>query len=269
MKSANLARARIFHGAKSRCEASKSHACRKIASPNARLQPRSGIAASASLAGRLKSALRASANPLKFPAMTLPQKIIAGLTTKAEKIRALDRAGMARAEIARFLGISYQHVRNTLVQGAPSGRASPPRMVEMERAAPKPWSIHKLLDAGFELVGDCQLGEGNAFSYSAKAPTEAGVYAFAVDGVIKYVGLTRFGLRTRLGHYVYGHSAQKTSARVKGLILNALSAGCRVEVLVARPSEFAWNGLPVDGPSGLETGLIRLIKPEWNQQGNR
>ena len=42
-----------------------------------------------------------------------------GLPTKAAKIRALDAAGYKRAEIARFLGIRYQHVRNVLIRGAP------------------------------------------------------------------------------------------------------------------------------------------------------
>jgi len=37
-----------------------------------------------------------------------------GLVTKADKIRKLGRAGYPRADIARFLGIRYQHVRNTL-----------------------------------------------------------------------------------------------------------------------------------------------------------
>ena len=41
----------------------------------------------------------------------------------ADKIRALDRAGVARADIARFLGKRYQHVRNVLVELAP--RPSP------------------------------------------------------------------------------------------------------------------------------------------------
>ncbi|MBP0615873.1 hypothetical protein [Jiella mangrovi] len=41
-------------------------------------------------------------------------KITAGLPTKAAKIRALDEKGFERADIARFLGIRYQHVRNTL-----------------------------------------------------------------------------------------------------------------------------------------------------------
>lgn len=43
-------------------------------------------------------------------------KIVAGLPTKSAKIRALGKAGYARADIARYLGIRYQHVRNVLVQ---------------------------------------------------------------------------------------------------------------------------------------------------------
>ena len=44
--------------------------------------------------------------------------IVEGLPTKSAKIRALDSAGHARADIARFLGIRYQHVRNVLVDDA-------------------------------------------------------------------------------------------------------------------------------------------------------
>ena len=195
-------------------------------------------------------------------AMPLSQKI-EGLTTKADKIRALDRAGLSRAGIARFLGIRYQHVRSTLVQSAPKSRGA------SSSASAEPWPMQRLLDAGFHLLCDCSLSADDAFRYSAKAPTEAGVYAFAVDGRVMYVGLTRGALRTRLGHYVRGHQGQKTSAHIKGLILETLRAGQRVHVLVATPPVFEWNGLPVDGAAGLETGLIRLIKPSWNRQGNR
>lgn len=197
------------------------------------------------------------------------EPLLEGLKTKADKSRALDRAGLTRTEIASFLGISYQHVRNTLVQG--EGKARAPGVAKAQTNPPpaRPWPMRKLMMAGFELISECQLGESDAFQYSHRAPPGAVVYAFAVEGMVKYVGLTRFGLRTRLGHYVHGHEGQRTSARVKKLILDALRSGRRVEVLVAQPPELQWNGLPVDGPSGLETGLIRLIKPEWKQQGNR
>ena len=42
------------------------------------------------------------------------EQLTQSLTTKADKIRALGRAGYPRADIARYLSIRYQHVRNTL-----------------------------------------------------------------------------------------------------------------------------------------------------------
>jgi hypothetical protein len=199
--------------------------------------------------------------------MTLPQTIVANLTTKADKIRTLDRSGMSRAEIARFLGISYQHVRNTLVPATSRTRSSPIATADPQPI--KPWPAQRLIDAGFILIGECSAAGAGAFSYSDRAPAVAGVYAFAVDGVVKYVGLTRGTLRTRLGQYVYGHPGQRTSARVKGLILDALARGRRVQVLAAQPPSSEWNGLPIDGAAGLEIGLIQTIKPEWNQHGSR
>jgi len=46
-------------------------------------------------------------------------EITSGLPTKSAKIRKLSEAGYERADIARFLGIRYQHVRNVLVQSPP------------------------------------------------------------------------------------------------------------------------------------------------------
>ena len=46
------------------------------------------------------------------------QAIVHGLPTKSAKIRALHAAGYNRADIARFLDIRYQHVRNVLVEDA-------------------------------------------------------------------------------------------------------------------------------------------------------
>lgn len=215
----------------------------------------------------LKKCLARRRNAKQAGSMPLPNKIVEGLQTKADKIRALDSAGFSRTEIAQFLGIRYQHVRNTLVQKLSTTR-SRDEVFQSVKLHQKPWPSEKLVSAGFERACRCELGE-NAFTYSAKAPNGAGVYAFVVDNLVMYIGLTRFGLKTRLSHYVYGHKAQKTSARIKGLIIEALKSGSKVEVLIAQPPDMEWNGLPVDGPSGLETGLIRLIKPAWNQQGNR
>lgn len=42
-------------------------------------------------------------------------RLTEGLPTKSEKIRAMARHGVPTAEIARFLGIRYQHARNVLM----------------------------------------------------------------------------------------------------------------------------------------------------------
>ena len=47
-------------------------------------------------------------NSMKMMEITDPYR------TKADKMRVLEQAGVARADIARFLGVRYQQVRNTL-----------------------------------------------------------------------------------------------------------------------------------------------------------
>lgn len=49
-------------------------------------------------------------------------KATENLPTKSAKIRALNALGVPRAEIARFLDIRYQHVRNVLTQERPATR---------------------------------------------------------------------------------------------------------------------------------------------------
>jgi AbrB family looped-hinge helix DNA binding protein len=48
-----------------------------------------------------------------------------GLVTKSDKIRALSEGGYSRGDIAKFLGIRYQHVRNVLVQSAKKAAPGP------------------------------------------------------------------------------------------------------------------------------------------------
>jgi AbrB family looped-hinge helix DNA binding protein len=44
------------------------------------------------------------------------KRLTEGIANKSEKMRVLGRAGYERADIARFLGTSYQFVRNVLVK---------------------------------------------------------------------------------------------------------------------------------------------------------
>lgn len=63
------------------------------------------------------------------------RRLVAGLATNAAKIRTLAQAGVARADIARFLGVRYQQVRNTLVRARPGlSEEKAPYGEQVERA---------------------------------------------------------------------------------------------------------------------------------------
>lgn len=58
--------------------------------------------------------LKKGNNMTKIDEMYRMEGLTEGLSTKADKMRILERQGYARADIARFLGVRYQQVRNTL-----------------------------------------------------------------------------------------------------------------------------------------------------------
>jgi len=62
----------------------------------------------------------------------------ADYTTKADKIRALAKAGYKRQQIADFLGIRYQHVRNVLVDDERRAKHNPPQGASPAGAETKP-----------------------------------------------------------------------------------------------------------------------------------
>lgn len=201
-------------------------------------------------------------------------KVTKYLSSTSDKIRALARAGYLRTEISQLLGIRYQHVRKVLVdagmtEGLKNAVAAerPALIVEDPAQRPATTSWEVLLRADFKFVGEWISRAGDDIRLDATAPVEPGVYAFVLNDEVVYVGLTQTGLRTRLGHYRLGHERQRTSARVKGLIVAALAAGERIKVLVATPAASEWNGLPVNTAAGLEAGLIQMIRPQWNIQG--
>ena len=200
-------------------------------------------------------------------------EILRGLETTSDKIRALARAGYLRTEIREILDIRYQHVRKVLVDaGITDGLQRP---IEMERstdvievlpAERKQTPPSVLLAAGFQPLGVWQIVD-DKLELSAKAPVDAGVYAFILDEAVVYVGVTQNGLQTRMDQYRRGHAGQRTNARVNALIRKAVEAGQKVAVMTAVPPSLEWNGLPIDGAAGLEAGLIRLVQPLWNMRG--
>ncbi|MER8601217.1 GIY-YIG nuclease family protein [Mesorhizobium sp. M1339] len=197
--------------------------------------------------------------------------VIAGLETKSEKIRALLHEGYMRTEVADFLNIRYQHVRKVAVDAGIEGGLQR-GLVVVPKSKPIPKvradvAIDVLADAGFERLGMWVADGAGGIGLDTSAPRDAGVYVFVVDGLIKYIGVSRAGIRSRMSNYRLGQAGQKTSARVNQTINEHVTAGTVVEIYIAMPPALEWNGLPVITAAGLEAGLIKMIQPPWNKMG--
>lgn len=193
--------------------------------------------------------------------------------TTSAKIRTLAQTGLTRKAIADHLGISYQHVRKVMIDAGMTGGLSrgnrSKQVMVSNQPVPKPSSFpcQLLLDAGFRQIGEWNRRGGTTIGLDTKAPTDSGVYAFVVDGMVVYVGLTQNGFKARFDGYGRGHEKQRTNARVNALIRQTIADGKKVLILISTPDPLEWNGLPVNTAAGLESGLIRMIRPAWNISG--
>ena len=124
----------------------------------------------------------------------------------------------------------------------------------------------RLIASGFELSGRWELDTASRARFIGEAPKQPGVYAFAVDGKVLYIGSAQRGIAKRLRRYEITE-IRLTAFRVRALITEALRDGSEVAVFTIVPGSMRWKGLPVDLIAGLEEGLIRELRPEWNIRG--
>ena len=90
------------------------------------------------------------------------ERLTAGMDNKSEKIRVLFDAGGQRADIARFLDISYQHVQNVLKRSNRLGKPA-----EVDRKEPERDQVYTVkIGAGGrialppEYIGKHDIAEG-------------------------------------------------------------------------------------------------------------
>ena len=91
-------------------------------------------------------------------------------------------------------------------------------------------------------------------------PSDSGVYAYFVEGQLKYVGETHFARQTL---YAYRNisprmcfkGGQERSCRINNLLHNAAVAGKRIEL---------WF-MPTPDHKAVEAELRRTLQPEWNK----
>ncbi|RYD44780.1 MAG: GIY-YIG nuclease family protein [Sphingomonadales bacterium] len=185
--------------------------------------------------------------------------------SKSERIRQLAKEGVSTADIARTLGIRYQHAYKVLKD---AGRTSIPKPKLSKPAKPiLPKSI--LLASGFVVAAEWKLIDADTIVLSTALPKCEGVYAFSIDNVIQYVGVATMGLAKRIYFYAKPGISQRTSLRLNSVIRELLATGKSIEILYATPDHMEWNGLPVHGSAGLELGLIKTYSLPWNQRSSK
>lgn len=140
-----------------------------------------------------------------------------------------------------------------------------PRSVQTSSIPDRHWA--SLLKNGFSYLSDWVITSSGGIELDRAAPTTPGVYVIVEADQVVYIGTTRRKLADRMADYRRGHPGQRTSARVRGLLLESLAKGQSLRVLFASPGDSEWNGLPVEISAGLEAALIARFQPPWNKKG--
>lgn len=129
-------------------------------------------------------------------------------------------------------------------------------------------SVETLLAGNFSLLGCWKLSERASLVLSGSAPNLPGVYAFAHDGVVQYVGVASTSLAKRLYFYGKPGPTQKTNIRLNAALRDLLEKGSEIEIYVATPPALEWSGWIVSGSEGLEAGIIKSYTLPWNMRGS-
>ena len=124
-----------------------------------------------------------------------------------------------------------------------------------------------LVEAGFHVVGKWQTSV-ERLTPPDGIPATRGVYAFAHNEEVLYVGLASRSLRQRLNFYARPGASQTTNIRLNAMIRDLSDQGAEVIVLIAQPEDQAWNGFRISGPEGLEAALIEDFSIPWNLKGS-
>ncbi len=193
----------------------------------------------------------------------------------SENIRALARQGLSTAEIARRLGIRYQYAYNVLKAGGALPASSNGDVMASRRLAnapslqKPPLAVDTLIAGGFTLASRWVLSSTTDLVLDRPLPKVVGVYAFAKDGIVVYVGVATMGLAKRLYFYGKPGASQRTSQRLNEIIKTELLTAVTIDVYIAVPPDFEWNSLPIHGSAGLELGLIKKYSLPWNMRSSR
>lgn len=117
--------------------------------------------------------------------------------------------------------------------------------------------LDELTKEGFEPITEWVLKGTRIGPKSFDWPDHSGwLYAFVIDGEVKYIGLTTRVLRSRMSDYSHIKNSQTDDKRA--LVLEALSKGRRVHV-------FGLKHRDETTLAAAEARLRALYRPPWNR----
>ena len=144
----------------------------------------------------------------------------------------------------------------------------PESLVKYKSDLPKKNSLQVITDLGFEDAG-YWFKDGENISYSLdKYTKEINIlYAFVVNGEVKYIGKSVQTFYKRMYLYKQGGGSQLTNIRNRKEIKTCLDKGMSVRIYVfVQKIPMDYKGMPINLAAGLEDNLIILLKPEWNKR---
>jgi len=127
-------------------------------------------------------------------------------------------------------------------------------------------SLQKLISLGFEQVGRWFWdGDDLNFELTQHQSERDILYAFVVDGEVKYIGKSVLTLHKRIYFYKNCGPSQRTNIRVRDKLRARLKNGSQILIYAfVQKMPLMYQDIPINLAAGLEDNLIGSIKPEWN-----
>jgi hypothetical protein len=125
---------------------------------------------------------------------------------------------------------------------------------------------NKLLSLGFTQVGRWfwDVDDLN-FELTQHTKEKDILYAFAVNGDVKYIGKSVQTLHKRIYFYKNCGPSQTTNIRVRDKLRASLKNGAEVLIFAfVQNVPLMIQDIPINLAAGLEDNLIASLKPEWN-----
>lgn len=135
-------------------------------------------------------------------------------------------------------------------------------------------SCQELVRIGFEDVASWRLdggkiaavGDDSAYWQKLSEKFPQALYAFCVDGTVKYIGKTVSTIKGRFqGYRNPGNRKDGPNVRCNTEIKQCLAIGNVVRILVMpNRSPLRWDRFEINITAGLEDALIDEFQPDWN-----